>query len=223
MSQSIIEFKTVKSARQITSGDISNKNSKMLGSSFGLSPFECSKGSELAKIEGSVCHQCYAKRGTGIYKNVKQGRLNNTMAVRKATESTTGINNWINAMVYLIEKRDKTGFMRWHDAGDLQSLDHFKMIIKVAEKLPSISFWLPTKEKRIIESYKGVLPDNLCVRLSGSMVDGRPPKTKFNTSTVHKNATGHGYVCPAPTNGNQCGSCSACYNKNVSNVSYHKH
>ena len=215
-------FKSIKEARSITSGDVSHKNSIMLGSTFGLSPFECSKGSELAKIEGSVCHQSYAKRGTGIYKNVKQGRLNNTLAVRAATESKESMDKWINAMVYLIEKRETTGFFRWHDAGDLQSYSHLKMIVRIAELLPNVKFWLPTKEKRIIEKLK-YCPANLCIRLSGSMVDGLPPKTSFNTSTVHKLATGHGFVCPAPTNGNQCGDCSACYNTNVANVSYHKH
>lgn len=213
---------TIKSARLITSGDISTKNSKMKGATFGLSPFECKTGSELSKIEGSVCHQCYAKRGTGIYPNVKTGRLNNTLAAIEASKTATGREAWINAMVYLIEKRDSTGFFRWHDAGDLQSIDHLNMIVSIARRLPHISFWIPTKEKRFIEQLQDC-PVNLCIRLSGSMIDGRPPKTRFNTSTVHKSGSAHGFACPAPTNNNACGDCSACYDQNVANVSYHKH
>lgn len=215
-------FKSIKAARAITGGDISCKNTKMLGSTFGLDPWSCDKGSELAKIEGSVCNQCYAKRGTGVYPKVKAGRLNNTLKVIESCKSKHTQDNWVNAMVYLIEKRNTTDHFRWHDAGDLQSFNHLKMIVRVAELMPDIKFWLPTKEKRYIEKLDHC-PVNLCIRLSGSMIDGLPPKTKFNTSTVHKLATGYGFVCPAPTNGNKCGNCSACYNTNVANVSYHKH
>lgn len=221
--QTITLFKTIKEARLITSGDVSNKNSKMLGSTFGLSPFMCKKGMELAKIEGSVCNQCYAKRGTGVYKNVKQGRANNTNAVIEATKTKQGINNWVSAMVYLIEKRDNTGFFRWHDAGDLQNMAHLKMVVSIANLLPHIKFWLPTKEIKLLRQYNDVIPENLCIRVSAPMVDQKPVKTAYNTSTVHKMATGYGFVCPAPKQGNKCGDCTACYNTNIANVSYHKH
>jgi len=215
---------TIKTARVHTGGDVSNKNSKMLGSSFGLDPFQCKVGSELSKIEGSVCHQCYAKRGTGIYPSVRKGRENNTQHIVDG-DKKDGLKSWSDAMIFLIEKRATLGFHRWHDAGDLQSLNHYKAIIRIAEKLPNIKFWLPTKEKKVINSYKGNIPDNLCVRLSAPMVDGLPSKVRkgINTSTVHKNQTAHGYVCPAPKQNNSCGDCTACYNKNVANVSYHKH
>ena len=215
---------TIKSARKLTGGDVSNSNSKMLGSSFGLDPWQCKTGLKLAKIEGSVCHQCYAKRGTGIYPSVKKGRENNTDVINRHIKNGT-LQEWINAMVFLLIKRSKLGFHRWHDSGDLQSLEHFEAIITIALRLPYIRFWLPTKESKIIKNYKGPIPDNLCVRLSGSMIDGLPPKIdkRYNTSTVHKNQTAHGFVCPAPSQGNECGQCSACYDKNVLNVSYHKH
>lgn len=214
----------IKDAKQITSGDISTKNSKILGTSFGLSPWMCKKGSELAKIKGSVCHQCYAKRGSGIYPNVKKGRTNNTIAIIDQTK-IDGLKKWASAMTVLINSRCKIGFHRWHDAGDLQSLEHYQAIIKIAENLPHIRFWLPTKESNIIKNHKGSIPDNLCIRLSGSMIDGLPPKVKkgLNTSTVHKNMGAHGFVCPAPAQNNSCGECTACYSKNVLNVSYYKH
>jgi len=215
---------TIKTARLHTGGDISNSNSKMLGSSFGLDPWQCKVGSELSKIPGSVCHQCYAKRGTGIYPSVKNGRANNTKHIIEGVKKDN-LKAWTESMIFLIEKRANLGFHRWHDAGDLQGLSHYKAIIKIAEALPSIKFWLPTKEKKIINSHKGAMPGNLCVRLSGPMIDGLPPKTRqgINTSTVHSQATAYGFVCPAPKQGNACKDCSACYNKNVANVSYHKH
>jgi len=213
---------TIKQARLITGGDISNKNSKMLGSSFGLSTDYCKTGKALSKIAGSVCHQCYAKRGTGTYSNVKQGRLNNTLHVIDHVNNKEGREQWINAMVYLINKRSN-GYMRFHDSGDLQSLAHFKAILEIARRLPAIRFWLPSKEKRIIEAYKGSLPPNIVVRLSSAMIDSKPPKTRYNTSSVHKLNNAIGFACPAPDQGNQCGTCSACYNSTIENVSYHKH
>lgn len=221
----VITFKSIKGARAITGGDISNSNSKMRGSSFGLSPFHCKKGALLAKIEGSVCHDCYAKRGTGIYPSVKGGRINNTLKVLEAMQTPEGKEQWIAAMVYLIDKRCEEGYHRWHDAGDIQNLAHFEAIIEIAHRLPHIKFWLPTKESSTIKNYKGAIPDNLCVRLSGSMVDGKVPSvdSRYNTSTVHKNNEPIGFSCPAPQQNNKCGSCSACYNKYVLNVSYHKH
>jgi len=215
---------SIKLARTITSGDVSNSNSKMLGSSFGLSPFHCKTGSKLALVEGSVCHGCYAKRGTGIYPSVKQGRINNQQAIVDGT-AKDGLKSWVDAMVFLIEKRCKVNFHRWHDAGDLVSMAHYHAIIEIANRMPHIKFWLPTKEKKIINSYKGTIPVNLCVRLSGAMVDGLPPKTSkgIQTSTVHKSSTAHGFVCPAPVQDGACNSCTACYNNNVRNVSYHKH
>jgi len=215
---------TIKLAKLQTSGDISNSNSKMLGSSFGLDPWSCKTGIKLSKIKGSVCNQCYAKRGTGIYPSVKQGRKNNTLAIINGTK-TDDLKSWTSSMVFLIEKRSKLGFHRWHDSGDLQNLSHYKAIINIAIQLPNIKFWLPTKEKKIINSYKNPLPSNLCVRLSGAMIDSLPPKTNKDilTSTVHKDSSAHGFVCPAPNQGGSCLDCSACYNTNISNVSYHKH
>jgi|14_taG_2_1085336.scaffolds.fasta_scaffold00463_26 hypothetical protein len=215
---------TIKLARTITSGDISNSNSKMLGSTFGLSPDYCKTGAALSKVKDSVCYRCYAKRGTGIYPSVKQGRCNNTLAIHKQTK-LDNLSNWIVAMVFLINKRCKVGYHRWMDAGDLQSYAHYIAIIKIAELLPEINFWLSTKEKAIINRYRKSLPKNLCVRLSGAMVDGLPPNTRdgINTSTVHHRRAVIGFECPSQKQGNKCLDCTACYNKNVANISYHKH
>ena len=215
---------TIKAARAETSGDISNRNTKMNGTTLGLSTDFCDVGGELSKIVGSVCHRCYAKRGSGCYPNVAEGRRRNTIAVLNGIAKDK-LKSWTEAMVFLIKIRSKLGFHRWHDSGDLQGPIHYRAIINIARELPDISFWLPTKEKKLVSRYKGVLPDNLCVRLSGAMVDGLPPVVGrgITTSTVHKEGTGYGFVCPAPVQGGACLDCIACYNKNVSNVSYHKH
>jgi hypothetical protein len=60
---------------------------------------------------------------------------------------------WTQAMATSIIET-KTGFFRWHDSGDLQSLDHLKKIFEVCNLTPGIQHWLPTREASIIVAYK---------------------------------------------------------------------
>ena len=48
--------------------------------------------------------------------------------------------DWIYWMVALISRKEKSGYFRWHDSGDLQSMDHLKNIIEIANRLPNIRF-----------------------------------------------------------------------------------
>ena len=50
----------VKEARQ--AGKISTGNTKMPGTTFAIDAFACITGSKLAKIEGTPCASCYARR-----------------------------------------------------------------------------------------------------------------------------------------------------------------
>ena len=96
----------------------------------------------------------------------------------------------------------------------------------IAQRLPDFIFWLPTREKKIVNEYRrlyGDFPDNLIVRISAAMIDGKPPVTDLCTSTVHKDKDPVGFACPARTQGNQCGSCRACWDKSIKNISYPEH
>jgi hypothetical protein len=110
-------------------------------------------------------------------------------------------------MVHLINSR-KSKFFRWHDSGDVQDLEHLKKIVKVCERTPSVSHWMPTREVGILKEYKktGALPANLVVRVSATMVNGMPHKFHEHSSTVITSkdlASCH--LCPAPEQGNNCG------------------
>ena len=192
------------------------KPSKMPGRSYGISAKRCKVGSKLAKIPGSVCADCYALKDNYNYPSVA--------AAHEKREKGLSSISWVDSMVYLIRREGETYF-RWHDAGDLQSFQHLLDIVKIAEALPAVSFWLPTKEKGLIYKYRAIFgdfPANLCVRLSAAMVDGKAPAYEGNTSTVH---TGQpiGTECEAYKRGNKCGDCRACWNRSVSNVSYRQH
>jgi hypothetical protein len=119
-------------------------------------------------------------------------------------------------------------YHRWFDSGDLQSVAMLRAIVRVAEMLPKIRFWLPTREVAMVREFTksgGIIPSNLVIRLSASMIDDRPLKGWSHTSTVHKarELDPEEHACPARKQGNSCGECRACWSPEVPNVSYTKH
>lgn len=217
---------TLKAAKE--SASISKGNSKMPGSTFATDSFACKVGSKLAQVKGSVCASCYARRIQKIRPSVDQGWRANYEKAVKLVESNP--KQWVAACVFQIERiAIKTGesFHRWFDSGDLDSVAMLAAIVKVAESTPQIKHWLPTREAGIVKQYKaqgGVVPSNLVIRISATMVGDSPISGYANTSTVHrKGESGFGHICPAPTQGNNCGQCRACWTPSVANISYCKH
>ena len=188
-------------AREITGG--LSKPSKMPGMAYSIPAVRCLIGAKLAKKKGSVCHGCYALKG--FY------RMPVVRAALERRYQSLSDPQWVKAMVVLVSKHQ---WFRWHDSGDLQSVEHLR-------KICDTHHWLPTREVTIVRDYleaHGPVPANLVVRVSSPMVDG-PPLPYPNTSTV----VSEGATCPAPQQDNKCGDCRACWNKEVKNVSYHKH
>lgn len=203
--------------------------SKMPGTSYGIPAAACKLGSILAKIKGSTCHDCYAFNGNYQYSSVKKAQAKRLAGIVHPL--------WVAAMVLLLTRRHNRGigrngrkisfgWHRWHDAGDLQSVEHLAKICQVARMLPHFHFWLPTRETGILATYKktfGALPSNLLVRVSATKIDGNATITHPHTSTVHDKAPAIGRRCPAPDQDNACGDCRACWSFDVANVSYHLH
>jgi len=194
--------------------------SKMPCNSYGLPIAQCKTGSKLAKVAGSVCSKCYASKNSYVWKgtiNAAQKRLN-------------AINDplWIDAMIKLI---GKSGYFRWHDSGDIQSVDHFAKICEIAIRMPKTQFWIPTREVGIIKEYAkdNTIPKNLIVRLSAMFIDQKViiPKSlqsipNIVTSNVHT-INPIGKECHSYKNNGECGSCRDCWDINVKAVSYKAH
>lgn len=199
-----------KEAIKITGG--LSKPSKMPGFAYNLPATRCKVGSKLAKIPGSVCHGCYALKGRYRFPNVKD-------ALERRYKQAMTNKDWVFGMVYLINTSKKKEF-RWHDAGDIQSLEHLQRIFQVCELTPSVKHWLPTRESVILSNINADdVPDNLIIRLSASKVDGPAPKSWPWTSTV----VTKGKTCPAAEQNNECRDCRACWDKSVKNIAYGKH
>jgi len=193
------------------------KPSKMPGLSYGISATLCKVGAALAKIKGSTCEGCYALKANYSYPSVKAAHAKRVAGLTDP--------QWPEAMIYLIGNSGESYF-RWHDSGDLQSFQHLLNIVKIAEALPNVSFWLPTREKGLVNQYLRAFqafPDNLVVRVSAAMVDAAAPLGFEHTSTVHNQGKAEGYNCPAQSQGNKCQDCRACWDRTIANVSYHQH
>ena len=183
--------------------------SKMPGWSYGLPAKECKTGSKLRLVKGSTCYNCYALKGCYVFPDVKAAQYKRLASLK--------LDPWTTAMAAQINSK-KSKWFRWHDSGDVQSLEHMKKILTVCRLTPDTKHWLPTQERDYLPDPKEV-PSNLIIRLSGSKVDGpRSTAWKHTSSVVTKNAS-----CPAQLQGGKCKTCRACWNKRIKNVSYKKH
>ncbi len=155
------------------------------------------------------------KKGRYVFANVQAAQERRFQSLKHP--------DWVPAMVFQITRR-KVEWFRWHDSGDIQGIWHLAKICEVAAQCPDVGFWLPTRELGIVKYYLiqgGIVPDNLTIRLSAHMIDGKVPSSMLNTSTVVSD-TGTA-SCPARFQDGKCGSCRKCWDKEVLNVSYPQH
>ena len=196
----------IKQAQAITGS--MTRTSKMPGLSYSLPAWECKTGSKLRKIKNSVCSACYALKGNYTrYKAIKAAQY-----VRLASLNSE---LWTAAIVTQI-KRQK--YFRWHDAGDVQDLQHLNKIYEVCRLTPGTKHWMPTREAWIKDHLDGK-PDNLVIRFSAPMIDQAAPASWPNSSEV----VTEGATCPAPQQGNSCGDCRNCWNPEIKTIKYGKH
>ena len=218
---SITLFKTKKEALALAGA--CTKTSKMPSESYSLPAKACITGSKLAKLEGSICSTCYALKGNyhrfaKTIEPLQYKRLDSILSP-----------HWVDAMIKLIGNKP---YFRWHDSGDLQSVDHLAKIADIARAMPQTKFWLPTREVNIVKDFikQSTVPVNLIIRVSATFID-EPAKlpqslkrqANILTSTVHKLRELNGFKCVAPKQGGACQDCRACWDNTVTNVSYHAH
>jgi hypothetical protein len=201
-----------------------SKPSKMPGLGTSTPAIKCITGSKLRDVKGSVCEGCYAMKNMYVMPNVQDALLNRWELVQ---QSLTTSEPWIIGMVKIIWNQE---YFRWHDSGDLQSRQHLLNIIEVARRTPHVKHWIPSREYAMVKDL-GDVPPNLCIRMSGHMVDGPPPTgLGFPTSTVVTDGT---HDCPAYAQDGACSGmnentgqwedCRKCWDTSNANTSYPKH
>lgn len=213
-------------AGRITAG--LTQTSKMPCKSYSLPTVACITGFRLSKIAGSICSICYAQKGN--YHKYQ----NNVEPVQHARLVSLSDPLWVDAMVTLI---GSDSYFRWHDAGDLQSVEHLEQIAEVCRRTPRTKHWLPTREYGMVLAFVAQydLPENLMIRLSAMFPDVpvKIPASLRNipnvtTSDVHSSSASpvlgnpRIFSCPAyATNNGKCGSCRTCWT--ATPVTYPQH
>mgnify|MGYP005825587275 FL=1 len=205
-----------KEAKEITGG--LSKPNKMPGPSINLPAVACITGAKLVNVKGSTCSGCYALKGRYRFQNVKDAMQRRLAKLHDP--------RWIDAMVTLINGRHwqkPQPVFRWHDSGDIQSVQHLKNIFEVCKLTPDTSHWLPTRESRFLKLMDpDVVPKNLKIVLSDHMNDQQVAPTWWpytsGVTTDHEAVT-----CPASKQGNKCLDCRKCWDRGTKRVIYGKH
>ena len=195
---------------------------KMPGYSYSISAHLCRVGGKLRKVKGSVCEKCYALKNRYLWRP-NQGAMERRLKCMSNPR-------WVEAMAFLLNERaEKNPFFRWFDSGDLQSVAMLARICQVAEKSPTVKHWLPTREFSIVAEYVGkggIIPRNLCLRLSSLMIDGPAPRAlsvRLGVKTSGVTACHFRATCPATLTHGKCGECRKCWSRSVSTVRYLAH
>jgi len=221
---------TLKQAKEITGHRTGlGKPSKMPGFTTGISAHRCITGSKLAKIQGTPCADCYAKKANYQFPSVQIGHERRFQALTDP--------QWVDGMVRQIGHYTDPNdpYFRIHDAGDFQSAEHVLDWCEIARRLPWVEFWAPTQERGFIRRARNQLnkvaraycdrttdawPVNLVIRVSSTRIGQRQSSNRWPTSSVDSH---NGYRCPAYSQGGKCGPCRACWDLTIPNIDYPQH
>jgi len=195
--------------------------SKIPGYCYSIPAQYCKTGSKLRTVANSVCSDCYALKGN--YRRFPS--VFNAMDQRY-NKIVDDLILWRDSMVIVInsDKVKKHGIFRWHDSGDLQSIEHLDALVYIAKKIPSVKFWIPTREYKIVQEYlKKYLkfPDNFILRISAHIISKKAPNFQLS-STVNYNSN-NSFNCVAASQGGKCLDCRACWNGSIKNINYQLH
>lgn len=213
-------FMLKKEARAIA-GSLT-QTTKMPCKSYSLPTVACVTGFRMAQIAGSICSDCYAAKGN------YHTYANNIEPAQHARLESISDPYWCDAMATMI---GQDAYFRWHDSGDLQSLEHLEKIARVCELTPYCKHWLPTREYAIVKAFlakHGKLPANLTIRLSAMYVDKPvivPSSLQgvrgITVSNVHRHGKPIGQACIAPSQNGECRDCRACWTNKPISYNFH--
>jgi len=166
-----------------------------------------------------ACKGCYATSGNYRFPNVKAPREHNKEDWKR--------DSWVDDMV---AELDNDRYFRWFDSGDMYSIKLAQKMLEVMRLTPWCNHWLPTRMHKF-SKFAQVIADmealpNVVVRLSSDSVLGEVIPNVANSSTILPTIS-HSLkgvtVCEASTREGKCGSCRACWKKDVSVIGYPAH
>ena len=196
-----------------------SKPSKMPCLSWSLQAIDTCPASK--KPDGELvdaCKGCYATTGFYLMSTVMKPRLHNQKDWKR--------DDWVDDMITTISKQAN---FRWFDSGDVYHIKLARKILEVMTATPNCDHWLPTRMHKF-DKFKPVfeamnqLP-NVVVRLSSDSIQGGIIDGQFTSTIIHTDAdaTDVMTVCVAYQNDGKCGSCRACWSKDVQTIAYPQH
>lgn len=165
-----------------------------------------------------ACSGCYAAGGNYRFANVRAPRLHNAADWKRA--------DWVEDMVQALQN-DR--YFRWFDSGDMAWIGLAEKILEVMQRTPWCKHWLPTRmhkfsKFRSILSSMEALP-HVVVRYSSDSIGGE--LTAGSTTSTIVGSIGQlpigASLCEAYLRAGKCGSCRACWSKDVPVIAYFAH
>jgi hypothetical protein len=164
-------------------------------------------------------------------------------------QTAAGIALWIAAMLVAIRHVTRRGekLFRIHDSGDFFSPAYVRAWFAVCQQLPEVKFWAPTrawqlpvstvsdnglKAFRVLTEADSLMAEllklaslpNVTIRPSALNFEDAPPVVAgLHAGSAACDTQSFGHACPAPLQGNNCGSCRVCWLNPEVPVTYHKH
>lgn len=189
----------------------------------------------VARHKGNaVCSSCYAKEGNYRFPNV-QASLEKRFAFVRASLAQDNGDTFVRTMVDMVSRAVKvTGpYFRIHDSGDFFHPMYVDCWRRIAEALPDVRFWAPTREHlrpMMLPSLRALaaLP-NVTIRPSAEAVDAPAPDVgglakgsavrRAGLPVLTDNA------CPATEGEPSCDAhaCRKCWDSPETSVTYRLH
>ena len=196
-----------------------SKASKMPCKSWSLQALDTCPASK--NKDGSLvdaCKGCYATTGNYRVPNVKAPREHN----REDWKREEFVFDFVQAL-------DTERYFRWFDSGDMYDLRLAKKILQIMQATPWVNHWLPTRMHKFAK-FADVIAEmealpNVVVRLSSDSISGETIEGATTSTICHSAETAPegATVCEAYTRGGKCGTCRACFSKDVPVVAYPAH
>ena len=196
-----------------------SKASKMPCKSWSLQALDTCPASK--NKDGSLvdaCKGCYATTGNYRFPNVKAPREHN----REDWKREEFVSDFVQEL-------DTERYFRWFDSGDMYDLRLAKKILEIMKETHWVNHGLPTSMHKF-EKFAGVIAEmealpNVVVRLSSDSINGETIEGATTSTICHsaENAPEGATVCEAYTRGGKCGTCRACFSKDVPVVAYPAH
>lgn len=158
--------------------------------SFNL-PAGAALGFTVCPKAGSCRDYCYAKHKRYLFRNVRLPReYNLRFLLDHCHNKGNDYSLFIEAVVHDISKFPRTKKkVRIHDSGDFFSVEYFFAWLEIIKHYPDIYFYAYTKQIRMVNEYRHMLPENFHVIQSYGGVEDRFIDKKFAHSAVFTTKT----------------------------------